>query len=170
MLERALLVDRTAAFHGEWTAPTSRTVANALHVGKVSRWWWEPLRRQILRYSGVSELIISRNLEGFGAIDPVNVNPGGVNDLEPLVPSGDYKPVVTYISRQSSRRRLTNETHAELVNALEERSVKIGFELVIVEAEKMSKEEQFALAGRTTVGSSISSQSAIYPLSLGMRR
>nr|XP_019007353.1 uncharacterized protein I206_07919 [Kwoniella pini CBS 10737]OCF46134.1 hypothetical protein I206_07919 [Kwoniella pini CBS 10737] len=125
VLERALLADRSAAFRGEWTAPTARTVASALHVGSTSRWWWEPIRRQILRYSGLPE--------------------------KPLSPPGSYIPVITYISRQSSRRRLTKESHEELVKALEERSKKLGWELIIVEAEKMTKEEQFALAGRTTI-------------------
>ena len=37
------------------------------------------------------------------------------------------------------------------MKALEERQKKLGFELVIVEAERITKEEQFALAARTTV-------------------
>lgn len=154
-MDRAILADRSAAFRGPYTGPTARTVAGALQVGKTSRWWWEPVRRQILRYAGVSEQIIDRNFEGLGAVDPItvegkNVGPG-IADLEPLSPPGDYVPVVTYISRQNSRRRLTPESHEELVAALTERSKKIGFELVVVQAEKMTKEEQFALAARTTV-------------------
>jgi hypothetical protein len=58
---------------------------------------------------------------------------------------------VTYISRQSSRRRLTPAAHAGLVKALEERAKKVGFELLVIEAEKYSKEEQIAVAARTTV-------------------
>ncbi|WVR08542.1 hypothetical protein IAU60_005597 [Kwoniella sp. DSM 27419] len=151
VLERALLADRSAAFRGEWTGPTARTVASAMHVGTASKWWWEPIRRQILRYSRVPESIIARNLEGHGATDPVKLNGPGVDVVEPLAPKGEYAPVITYISRQSSRRRLTPESHQDLVKALEERSKKLGWELLIVEAEKMSKEEQFALAGRTTI-------------------
>jgi hypothetical protein len=79
-----------------------------------------------------------------------NLGPG-VADLEPLAPVGTYVPLVTYISRQNSRRRLTKESHEELVKELQDRSKKVGYELVVVEAEKLSKEEQFALAGRTTV-------------------
>ncbi|WVW80851.1 hypothetical protein I302_102841 [Kwoniella bestiolae CBS 10118] len=151
VLERALLADRSAAFRGEWTGPTARTVASALHVGQASKWWWEPIRRQVLRYSGLPESIISRNLEGHGATDPTSLIGPGVDVVEPLAPPGTYTPVITYISRQSSRRRLTKESHEDLVKALEERSKRLGWELVIVEAEKMSKEEQFALAGRTTI-------------------
>ncbi|WWD20713.1 hypothetical protein CI109_105189 [Kwoniella shandongensis] len=151
LLERALLADRSAAFRGEWTGSTARTVASSLHVGTTSNWWWEPIRRQVLRYSGVPESIISRNLEGYGALDPIKTVGPGVNVVEPLAPQGTYTPVITYISRQNSRRRLTKESHEDLVKALEERSKKLGWELVIVEAERMTKEEQFALAGRTTI-------------------
>lgn len=155
MLERAILADRSAAFYGQYTIPTSRTVASALHVGKTSHWWWEPIRRQILRYSGVDESVIDRNLEGLGAIDPAQLQmPGGglvLPDPEPPVAPVRYTALVTYISRQRSRRRLTPESHADLLAHLEERSQKIGFELVVVEAETIPLEEQFALAGRTTV-------------------
>ena len=170
VLERALLADRSAAFRGEWTIPTSRTVANALRVGTTSRWWWEPLRRQVLRYSGVSEDIINRNLEGHGAVDPLYLAPAGVGnildidlagkyvpDAHTLAPPEDYKPLVTYISRQSSRRRLTADSHTRLVDSLEKRAAKVGFELIVVEAEKLTKEEQIALAARTTVRSDLQS-------------
>lgn len=171
MLEQALLADRSAAFYGDYTAPTSRTVASALYVGDASVWWWEPIRRQILRVAGVEESVLNRNLEGWGAIDPVHFGP----QIDPLLshrhPIGkrpkeddmelshtdgmqviqDYKPVITYISRQSSRRRLSKISHESLVRALEESSDKLGYELNIVEAEKLGLEEQFALAGKTTV-------------------
>lgn len=151
VLDRAILVDRSAAFRGEWTAPTARTVASAMHVGTTSSWWWEPVRRAALRYAGVPESVIARNLEGLGAVDPAQLNNYEIDITEPVAPQETYKDVVTYISRQNSRRRLTQESHDELVAALEDRAAKLGWELVIVEAEKMSKEEQLALAGRTTV-------------------
>jgi hypothetical protein len=162
MLERALLADRSAAFRGPYTGPTARTVASAYQVGTASRWWWEPIRRQMLRYSGVAESVIDRSMEGYGAVDPADKDsqpstltgeePGpGVARLEPLAPKGDYVPLVTYISRQNSRRHLTEESHKDLIQAMEERAKKVGFEWLIVEAEKLTKEEQIALAARTTV-------------------
>lgn len=156
MLERAILADRSAAFRGPYTGPTSRTVASALQVGQTSRWWWEPLRRQMLRYASVPDSIIDRSLEGYGAMDPsIDATPllvaPGTGEIESLSPEGQYKPLVTYISRQSSRRRLTAQSHAGLVKALEERAKKVGFELLVIEAEKFSKEEQIAIAARTTV-------------------
>jgi len=156
VFERAILADRSAAFRGPYTGPTSRTVAGATAFGTASRWWWEPVRRQVLRFSGVPDEIIDRNLEGYGAVDPVKWEKGGEEEGQytPLAPIGKYRPVVTYISRQSSRRRLTPESHADLVKALEERAKKLDFELIIVEAERLTKEEQFAIAGKTTVSAS----------------
>ena len=154
--DRALLADRSASFYGHYTEKTSRTVASAYHVGTTSRWWWEPVRRTVLRYCGVPEDVINRNLEGYGSIDasttdhPTLLGPG-VDVIEPLAPAGDYKPVVTYISRQGSRRHLSQSSHADLVKHLEDRAQKLGWELNIVQAEKLSKEEQISLAGRTTV-------------------
>lgn len=160
LLERALLADRSAAFYGEWTAPTSRTVASALHVGTVSRWWWEPIRRQILRYAGVSEDVLDRSLEGYGAVDVLSLNGrlqayhdygAPVGDYTPVAKAGSYTPLVTYISRQKSRRRLTPDSHNDLLRHMEQRALVAGFEFLVVEAEKLTHEEQFALAGRTTV-------------------
>jgi hypothetical protein len=118
----------------------------------------------MLRYAAVPESVIDRNLEGYGATDPalaprpalagaggIAAGPG-VPSVEPLGPQGDYKPIVTYISRQSSRRRLTPESHADLVKAMEERAKKLDFEFLVIEAEKLSKEEQIAIAAKTTVG------------------
>lgn len=152
-LDKAILADRSAAFYGIYTEKTARTVASALHFGTTSHWWWEPIRRTMLRHAGVSEGIINRAYEGVGAVDPVQhtmVDPDFA-ELRPLVPIGAYRPLITYISRQSSRRRLTPESHAELVEALETRAKEKDWELIIVEAEKMTKEAQIALAGRTTV-------------------
>lgn len=193
VMERAILADRSAAFRGPYTGPTSRTVASALYVGTTSRWWWEPIRRQMLRYASVGESVINRNLEGYGATDPAltarpgvpaaavaapagaiagpgpGLGPGaaaavgvgavgpGVADLEPHGAPAEYKPIVTYISRQSSRRRLTAESHLELVKAMEERAKKLDFEFLVIEAEKLSKEEQIAIAAKTTVSYSIKS-------------
>ena len=157
VLDRAILADRSAAFRGPYTGPTARTVASAQHVGHASRWFWEPIRRQILRVSGVKEEILDRSLEGLGATDPDVVQgklaaPGSTAPgLDSVRGSGKYRPVVTYISRQSSRRRLTPESHADLVAAVTARAEKIGFDFIIVEAEKMTKEAQYALAAKTTV-------------------
>lgn len=154
-LETAILADRSAAFRGDFTGPTSRTVASATALGHVSRWWWEPVRRQMLRFSGVPEEVIDRSLEGYGAVNP-DITEGKVDApaqavLKPLAPSGDYKPVVTYIIRPPPRRSLTSSSHAALVAALKEAAPRLGFELNVVNMGKHSKEEQVAIAARTTI-------------------
>lgn len=157
VFDYAILADRSAAFRGPFTGATSRTFAGACQVGTVSRWWWEPIRRQMLRFSDVSEDVISRSLEGYGAVDPViwenkeKTEDEADEDFKPLKPAGKYKPVVTYISRQKSRRRLLPGDHAALVKALEAKAKKLDFELLVLEAERYTKEEQFAIAGRTTI-------------------
>lgn len=154
-LEVAILADRSAAFRGEFTGPTARTVASANALGKVSRWWWEPIRRQMLRFSGVTEDVINRSLEGYGAVNPDftegKVDAPEYSGLKPVARPGDYKPVVTYISRPPPRRSLTGSSHAALVAALKEAAPKLGFELNVVNMGKLSKEEQVQLAARTTI-------------------
>ncbi|KAK0476796.1 hypothetical protein IW261DRAFT_1552179 [Armillaria novae-zelandiae] len=59
-----------------------------------------------------------------------------------------FSVVITYISRQgTSRRRLTDEAHDSLVRALEE----LGWELKVMQAERMSKDAQVHAAARTTI-------------------
>jgi len=62
------------------------------------------------------------------------------------------KVVVTYISRQGgSRRKLTQESHESLVAALKESANRKGFEFIIMEAEKLTKDEQLRVIGRTNI-------------------
>jgi hypothetical protein len=152
---KAILADRSAAFRGPHCSSTSRTVAEAMMLGQTNQWWWEPIRRQVLRFAGTPEDVINRNLWGHGAINPATYDHDAdlrlrLGSVE-VSPPADFRPLVTYISRQSSRRRLTPESHEDLVKALEKHSKAKGWELRIVEAEKMSKEEQVDLAARTTV-------------------
>ncbi|KAJ9119173.1 hypothetical protein QFC22_003665 [Naganishia vaughanmartiniae] len=152
---KAILADRSAAFRGQACGSTSRTAASAMMLGEPSRWWWEPVRRQVLRFAGTPEDILNRNMWGYGAVNPavLDANPDlktALGHPEVVQPVG-FKPLVTYISRQSSRRRLTPESHEDLVQALEKHSKAKGWELRIVEAEKMTKEEQLDLAARTTI-------------------
>ncbi|KAJ9123004.1 hypothetical protein QFC24_004043 [Naganishia onofrii] len=152
---KAILADRSAAFRGQACASTSRTVASAMTLGESNRWWWEPVRRQVLRFAGTPEDVLNRNQWGYGAVNPalLSANPdlkAALGHPEVLQPA-NFKPLVTYISRQSSRRRLTPESHEDLVQALEKHSKAKGWELKIVEAEKLTKEEQLDLAARTTI-------------------
>lgn len=61
-------------------------------------------------------------------------------------------PVVTYISRQLTRRRLTEESHTSLVSALEELQAEGICEVHVAQMEKMTLHEQLELMFRSTVG------------------
>ncbi|KAI0035862.1 hypothetical protein K488DRAFT_30582, partial [Vararia minispora EC-137] len=144
--DRVLLADRSAAFRGpECGARTQRTAAEAMHgvVPKntdgepihefLPRGWWEPVRRRVLRFVGVRPAVLN-------LFDPAH--PEAVPPKE--------KIAVTYISRQSVRRRLIPEDHDRLVASLEELCHRRGWELNIMQAEKISREEQLIIAARTT--------------------
>lgn len=83
--------------------------------------WWAPIARNVMKFAGLSEL----------------------PDME--------RPVITYISRQSSGRRLIAEDHELLVEALYALEDEYGYEVNIVSMEKLSREEQMKLAVRTTI-------------------
>jgi hypothetical protein len=66
-------------------------------------------------------------------------------------PGAPAPGVITYISRQGSRRRLREADHAALVAALEELAGRRGWELNVVRAEALTTAQQLALAARSTV-------------------
>jgi capsular polysaccharide biosynthesis protein len=68
-----------------------------------------------------------------------------------ITPGAPAPGVITYISRQGSRRRLREADHAALVAALEELAGRRGWELNVVRAEALTTAQQLALAARSTV-------------------
>ncbi|KAI6046350.1 hypothetical protein EDC04DRAFT_2630162 [Pisolithus marmoratus] len=125
-LGRAFLLDRV--FLSDRAA--SKEGEHAKKVGRPlaeacslpgSSHWWSPIARNAMKFSGLSEL--------------PHTGP----------------PVITYISRQTSGRRLIAEDHELLVEALEALGNEYGYEVNIVSMEKLSREEQIKLAMRTTI-------------------
>jgi hypothetical protein len=144
-----LLADRSAAFRGpECGERTQRTAAEAVkgvvpresHTGFLERGWWDPVRRNVLRFAGVSEHILDIGKRAFKRTSFGSPTTGGVEEV-----------VVTYISRQAVKRHLVAEDHEGLVDALTELCERRGWELNVVAMERISKEEQLAIAARTTV-------------------
>ena len=149
LFDTVLLADRSAAFRGpECGERTQRTAAEAMkgvispesRTGFLERGWWEPVRRNVLRFAGVGEHILDIGDRAFKRASFGSPRTGGVEEV-----------VVTYISRQSVRRHLITEDHEGLVDALTELCERRGWELNIVAMERISKEEQLAVAARTTV-------------------
>ncbi|CCM05689.1 uncharacterized protein FIBRA_07920 [Fibroporia radiculosa] len=147
IFDTVMLTDRSAAFRGEACGSrTQRIAAEAVEhgrkLGTLAADWWEPIRRSVLRFSGVDEKTLAIGYH-------VDAQRG---DLVVAAATATHDPiVVTYISRQGSRRHLIDDDHATLVEALTSMCDAHGWELNVVQAERLSKEEQLALAARTTI-------------------
>jgi hypothetical protein len=149
-----LLTDRSASHRGAICgSQTQRIAAEAFEamrlkgqlVGIRVGGWWEPVRNAMLRFAG-AELGTPENSEQV-------VLSGDFAEGDPKLPMPS-KILITYISRQSAgQRKLTPESHAGLVAALEELVKRKGaaWELKVMEAEKMTKDEQLQVIARTTV-------------------
>ncbi|KAJ7505244.1 hypothetical protein B0H11DRAFT_1977680 [Mycena galericulata] len=149
-----LLTDRSASHRGQICgSQTQRIAAEAFEamrsknqlVGVRVGGWWEPLRTAVLRFAG-AESTPPDNTEQV-------VMSGDVREGDPKLPMPS-QIVITYISRQSAgQRKLTPESHAGLVAALEELVKRKGasWELNVMEAEKMTKDEQLQAVARTTI-------------------
>lgn len=159
-----LLTDRSAAFRGKLCgSQNQRTASESIDFliahSKLDKngSWWRSIRNAVWRFAGVTA-----DDEGgsFGnpALDdsPQSSTPPDFEETE--------KILITYISRQSSRRRLIPEDHQLLVESLESlvqrKNAEITsgdkeWELNVVKAEQMTIDEQVQLMARTTVSSTL---------------
>ena len=156
--DHVLFSDRSAAFKGALCGSQNQRIASEAteHVrraGNLTKLWWEPVRRGVLRFAGVDERTLDVGVRSAAVVEGAGriKGAGALEGHKAASGLSDKEVVVTYISRQSSRRHLLDEDHAALVRALEEMVEKHGWELNVVEAEKLSKEQQLAVAARTTV-------------------
>ena len=147
--DTVLFSDRSAAFRGpECGERTQRTAAEAVKgvveraggTGFLERGWWEPVRRSVLRFAGLSQRTLDIGTRAFKRLGRGSLRDSGVEEV-----------VVTYITRQGVKRHLVEEDHEALVRALAELCDRRGWELNVVPMERLSKEEQLAIAARTTV-------------------
>ncbi|KAJ6559117.1 hypothetical protein DFH09DRAFT_1161962 [Mycena vulgaris] len=149
-----LLTDRSASHRGAICgSQTQRIAAEAVEamrtkgqlVGIRVGGWWEPVRSAVLRFAG-AEFKAPDNTEQV-------VLSGDVAEGDPKLPM-PTNILITYISRQSAgQRKLTPESHTGLVAALEDLVQRKGatWELRVMEAEKMTKDEQLQVISRTTI-------------------
>ncbi|KAG8898285.1 hypothetical protein FRB99_007545 [Tulasnella sp. 403] len=122
--DRVVFGDRAAAMRGKAFVATERFASTAFELPGSAK-WFEPLRSNVVEFAGLSKTT------GAGT---------------------RQKPVITYVSRQSwGRRMLKPEDHEGLVKALKKLEKEHGYEVNIVEMDKLTREEQFQLAGRTTI-------------------
>lgn len=156
-----LIADRSAAFKGTLCGLRNHRIAAEAYEpfwngGRLQKEWWEPIRREFLRFAGVDDESMDMGIE----IDKtwkeqrekvVKAMGTHQNTLPIQVPISKEKTVITYISRQAARRHLIPEDHRLLVAALQEMTARKGYELIIIEAEKLSKDEQLTIMSMTTV-------------------
>ena len=106
----------------------------------VSRHWWAPVRRVVVEYAaGAREVVWP-----------------GEAELDAMAKGRTVKkerPVITYVNRQSTGRRLLEQDHEALVAALEDLGKKHDYEVVVASMEFMNKFDQIYLSSRTTVRS-----------------
>ncbi|KAF8628045.1 hypothetical protein AX17_006049 [Amanita inopinata Kibby_2008] len=134
VFDRLMLVNRQAAhFHpngGVWF----KMIAGSMSVN-ASKGFWEPLRDSLIR--GL-----------LGSVPSVNER-GAVVDLDSH--QDNSLPLVTYISRQSGGRRLTDQDHEGLVQALLDLEKEGVCKVRVVRMETLTLHEQVDLAARSTV-------------------
>lgn len=147
--ETLLLTDRSASFRGESCGMRNQRIASESleymqRIGNLTKFWWEPIRREVLRFAGVDQETLDI---GMPKSKPK------LGSLE-AIPQDNEDIVVTYISRQGARRHLIDEDHDALVEALTDMCMRKGWELNVVQAERLTKDQQLQLAARTTVSTS----------------
>jgi hypothetical protein len=127
--------------------------------GRLAKNWWECVRRNVLRFAGADtktkDVIKTVNLADPDILETA---------IDMAMPK---KVVITYISRQNVRRRLIQSDHERLVKSLQElvqrknaewvtegrgTGTSREWELNVVKAEEMTKDEQVKIFGRTSVG------------------
>ena len=123
LLDRVILFDREAA-----RQQMGKTMANGLleqlALLEGPKDWWEPIRQSV----------VAGAIGGRGGMAPPGL------------------PVVTYVSRQhAEKRRCKAEQHEELLRGLEQLANERLVEVNVVEWETMSRQNQIAIASRTTV-------------------
>jgi hypothetical protein len=124
--ERVVVADRSAAMISESFIRFQRSAASAFTV-PASPSWWSPIRNNVVSFAGYD-----LNAENANATNETYV--------------------ITYISRQQwGRRMLKPADHEKLVEELYKLRDKYGYEVNVVNLEKMSRVEQLRLAARTTI-------------------
>lgn len=139
-----LLTDRSASHRGPICGSQTQRIASeaweymrrhGLLMGVRVGGWWEPVRSAVLKFAGAP---VSRS---------------GMRE-KPM----PERVVITYISRQGGdRRKLVEADHDGVVEALEELVQRkntgkgeVGWELNVLQAEGMTKDEQLGVIARTT--------------------
>ncbi|KAG8680363.1 hypothetical protein FRC11_002593 [Ceratobasidium sp. 423] len=137
LYEKVLLADRSASFRGAYCSVNARTVSEAVEATRSDlengpgidkgKWWWEPLRRTVLRMSSVDQAIQDLSLWWYGSdADVARLS----EKLEGGKPTEDHDGLVVALKELVERK-----------NALPPSPENRPWDLEIVEAEYISREE-----------------------------
>ncbi|KZO90815.1 hypothetical protein CALVIDRAFT_558497 [Calocera viscosa TUFC12733] len=124
VFDRVVLFDRWAAQNGPNSGRVRKCTAEAFSLGHVEH-FWEPIRQSAIQFAD--------RAKGMAYM------------------RGPTVPVVTYVSRQSTKRRLVAEDHDGLVQALTDAQEILGYELRVAQMENISKADQIKLSSQTTI-------------------
>ncbi|TDL21871.1 hypothetical protein BD410DRAFT_771196 [Rickenella mellea] len=131
VFDRVLIADRSAARLGGIYGSSWRYSSGAFTLPGSPNWWFS-VRNNVLEFSGLAK-------EWVLAPDP-----GAIATRQ--------KFVITYISRQGwGRRMLREKDHEELVRQLMHLKDRYGYEVNVVNMDKLPRAEQLQLAARTTI-------------------
>ncbi|KAG9035592.1 hypothetical protein FRB95_010998 [Tulasnella sp. JGI-2019a] len=148
-----ILSDRSATFRGNiCPSQTNRIASEAYEATKniSSQWWWEPIRRSVMRFSDVEKDVMDRSVIWDGVwnwgLDVANTDSTALQLASKRTPV-----VVSYIVRISHYRMLTPESHRSLIESLNQLCSSKGWEFNVVHAERMTREEQVQMAAKSTI-------------------
>ncbi|PPQ76079.1 hypothetical protein CVT26_004600 [Gymnopilus dilepis] len=131
VFERAMIISRTGAHHSPLSNEWLKMISSTMNV-TVPEHFWEPLREQLVT-----------NTIGYL---PVMDNAGVV-----VSSPKSSAPIVTYISRQRTGRRLVTEDHDGLIDALKELEAEGLCELNVAIMETMTFAQQIESVARSTI-------------------
>ncbi|KAF9458387.1 hypothetical protein BDZ94DRAFT_1173734 [Collybia nuda] len=133
VFERAMIISRETAHRHPLAGQWAKMVASTMTVDVASD-FWEPIRKATLT----------------NMIDYVPILNHHGHVIAPSQAASD-RPLVTYISRQGGGRRLRQDDHDGLVNALKELERAGLCHFHVPQMEKMSLNEQLQLIAKTTI-------------------
>lgn len=115
--DRVVFSDRSAAFRGELCpGRNQRIVSEAWEPtrNESSKYWWEPVRRSVLRFAGVDQKTIDTNVLWAKEWDGTSNGDEAPTDkqIEVAKTASRRMPVViTYVVRSGNRRAMIKEDH-----------------------------------------------------------
>lgn len=148
--DTVLLVDRTVVSDDQDFLTVGHRVASTINQmrdsGRLSKWWWEPIRRAVVSFTGVDEMTVNIGARAHGVIDERDQMKGIPLSARPF-----QNVEVTYINGQGSDHRLIDDDHDYLVAALRDLCSTRGWEFNVIVVDELTREEQIRIMARTTV-------------------